>query len=250
MAKSSTTLVPTLSVDQFLALLNETDFKDKSFKILGGLCKLQALAGHPAEKDLMAFARVLSMARKYIKFGKSLQSARHLNEEVGPVGDLPANYVKFEEWVDFVQLLVEDVNTLQKGRFLKALGFANIPRLDRLEDQAWWLWSGVAGVLYYAKFKVARDKWVAAKSQSSDPDNNPKVKAAYVAMIMQLSALVKICCEFTESTLALGYVPKYLTTNHPKALKVVQVLCALTSATSSMHKLLMKQKQLSNTKPK
>ncbi|KAF4713866.1 hypothetical protein FOZ62_008591, partial [Perkinsus olseni] len=150
----------------------------------------------------------------------------------------------------FVQLLVEDVNTLQKGRFLKALGFANIPRLDRLEDQAWWLWSGVAGVLYYAKFKVARDKWVTAKSQSSDPDNDLKVKAAYVAMIMQLSALVKICCEFTESTLALGYVPMHLKSNHPKALKVVQVLCALTSATSSMHKLLMKQKQLPNSKPK
>lgn len=148
MAAPFTSLVPHLSVDQFLVLLDKTDFKDKSFKILGGLSKLQALAGHPAEKDLMAFARVLSMARKYIKFGKSLQSYRQLDAEVKPVGDLPASYVKFEEWVDFVQLLVEDLNTLHKGRFLKALGIPNIPRLDRLEDQAWWLWSGVSSCLF------------------------------------------------------------------------------------------------------
>ncbi|KAF4655412.1 hypothetical protein FOL47_009431, partial [Perkinsus chesapeaki] len=219
MTSPPTSLVPSLSVDQLLGLLDKTDFKDKTFKIVGSLCKLQALAGHPAEKDLMAFARVLSMARKYIKFGKSMQSLRELGGKVEPVGDLPASYIKFEEWVDFVQLLVEDLNTLQKGRFLRALGFNNISRLDRLEDQAWWLWSGVAAVLYYTKFKVARERWRAAKADSPDSENDPKVKAAYVVMIMQLSGLVKIFCEFTESTLALGYVPSSMKEKYPKTMK-------------------------------
>lgn len=108
----------------------------------------------------------------------------------------------------------------------------------------------MAWVLYYAKFKVAREKWLKAKLDSSDPNDDVKVKAAYVAMIMQLSALVKISCEFTESTLALGYVPMYLKMNYPKALKVLQVLCSLMSATSSMHKLLINQQKLMSSRSK
>ncbi|KAF4650440.1 hypothetical protein FOL47_001143, partial [Perkinsus chesapeaki] len=108
----------------------------------------------------------------------------------------------------------------------------------------------VAAVLYYTKFKVAREQWRAAEADSPDSENDPKVKAAYVVMFMQLSGLVKICCELTESTLALGYVPSSMKEKYPKTIKVIQVLCALTSATSSMHKLLMNQQRVASNNGK
>ena len=155
------------------------DFRDKILKLFVNFVKLKNLR-NPRKSDLEIVAD-LSKARKWLKFLKLSRGVNSIFSAKIPV------LTRIENISDLVQMIADDLDTLQNSGILGLFGF-KLDGVGDFADQAWFIWSAIACFNSFSRLRLELGK-------RGERDEEK--------MRMEIILFLKLFCELGDSVIAL-----------------------------------------------